>query len=139
LSGKDRAGLGERRLIFVPQGLARECREVISDLVSLDVPNEGAGGPAGKLETFENIDIQGELNGIVKLRLAVAFVVAAFLAPARLDVDRHIAARLFSQEVRYTEQVLNANAATVNQGIASGHGLERQSLRDRLRPQWTGR
>src|SRR6266536_409808 len=42
LSRKDRARVEERRFIFVPQSLARECGEVVVDLIAQDVPDEGA-------------------------------------------------------------------------------------------------
>ena len=127
LSGKDRARLGERRFIFVPQALARERGEVISDLVALDVPNEGAP-PGRKLETFQDVDIEGELNGVMQLRLAVVLVVAAFLAPAGLDVARHIAAGLLAQQIGHAEQVLGANAAAIDKRLAPRHRFERETF-----------
>ena len=86
---------------------------IISVQVPVHFKNEGAA-PGRKLKTFKNVDVQGELNGIVTLQLAVAFVAAAFLAPARLDIARHIAARFFSQEIRRAEQVLAANATAID-------------------------
>jgi hypothetical protein len=98
--------------------------EVVSDVVSLDVPNESAA-IGRQLEAFENIDIKRELNGIVKLRFAVAIVGAAFLGSAGLDVAGHMAAQFFAQEIRHAEQVVGTDAAAVDQGIASERGSRR--------------
>src|SRR5580700_3648752 len=93
----------------------------------MDIPDK-ATAASGKLEALKNIDIQGELNSVVELRLTVAFLAAPFLTPAGLDIPRNIAARPLSQEIRITKQVIGANAATVNEGITTPHRLKCQPL-----------
>src|SRR6266853_984473 len=93
----------------------------------MNVPDESAT-PGRKLQAFENIDIEGKLNGVVGLWLAVALVAATFLPAAGLDVTGHIAAWLFPQEIGYAKQVISANAADIDQGIAPRHGIYRESF-----------
>jgi hypothetical protein len=125
LPGEDRAGLGERSLIVVPQPVAFERGEIIGDLIALDVPHEGAASRR-QPEALENIDIVGELNGVMEFGFAVALVIAAFLAAAGLDVAGHVAARLLAQQIGHANEVIGGNTAAIYQRIASHHGVERQ-------------
>jgi hypothetical protein len=87
LTREDSTGFGERRLIVLPERLPFERCEVICDLVGMNIPHEGAS--AGReLEALENIDIEGELNGIVEFRLAITLIILFLFAPAGLDVAR---------------------------------------------------
>jgi hypothetical protein len=62
----------------------------------------------------------------MSLRLAVALVAAAFLAPARFDIARNIAARFFPQEIGDSEQAIRTYVAAIDEGIAPRHGVKRQ-------------
>src|ERR1019366_6046764 len=116
----DGAGAGEVDLIFVPKGVhlshAASRGQIVGDLFAPNVEDD-AVATGGQAKSLQDVDIQRKLDCVVELRLAVALAViaAAFLAPARLDVDGYVAAASAPEQIGDADQVVGCDAAGIDE------------------------
>src|SRR5688572_18085438 len=73
---------------------------------------------------LEDVDVERQLHGIVRLGFSVSIFAATFLAGAGFDVAWHIAAGLLAQEILQSKQVVGTDAPTVDQRLTASHSIQ---------------
>jgi hypothetical protein len=95
--------------------------------LALDVPDETA--PSSRsIQALKDVDMKGKLHGVMPLWFPIVLVIPTVLASPGFDVARDVAAGLFAQQVGHADQVFGTYLATINEGLATRHGFEREAL-----------
>ena len=103
---KNPTSLIEGPLVEVPQRIliasAQRNREIVRYFVAMDVPDECASASRVS-QTLKYVRVESKLHGVVPLWFAIAVVVTAFLARARLDISSDVTAAVMAKQIRFTE------------------------------------